>query len=124
MLASYNPRGYRLNKKRNSSNLFHHSSISKYRRQALFCLTLLHSILLGGTGARMYPTDTRTKDYRPLSTLRAPNPNRHSRPYLYAVQSYDVVSVDFLHHESLPTWAGVEPASLGAEGQRQTNHPS
>ncbi|GFU14680.1 hypothetical protein TNCV_746651 [Trichonephila clavipes] len=30
--------------------------------------------------------------------------------------------VDSLHHENPPTWAGVEPATLGAEGQRQTNH--
>ncbi|GFT14829.1 CCHC-type domain-containing protein [Trichonephila clavipes] len=25
-------------------------------------------------------------------------------------------AVDFLHHENPPTWAGVEPATLGAEG--------
>ncbi|GFV83338.1 hypothetical protein TNCV_1900641 [Trichonephila clavipes] len=31
-------------------------------------------------------------------------------------------TVDFLHHENLPTWAGVGPATLGTEGQRQTNH--
>ncbi|GFV59179.1 uncharacterized protein TNCV_2339201 [Trichonephila clavipes] len=30
--------------------------------------------------------------------------------------------VDFLHHENPPTWAGVEPVTLGAEVQRQTNH--
>ncbi|GFU20251.1 hypothetical protein TNCV_4933321 [Trichonephila clavipes] len=30
--------------------------------------------------------------------------------------------VDFLHHENPPIWAGVEPATLGAEGQRQANH--
>ncbi|GFX27532.1 hypothetical protein TNCV_4995871 [Trichonephila clavipes] len=28
----------------------------------------------------------------------------------------------FSHHENPPTWAGVAPATLGAEGQRQTNH--
>ncbi|GFY35195.1 hypothetical protein TNCV_5045691 [Trichonephila clavipes] len=33
-----------------------------------------------------------------------------------------MAAVDFLHHENLPTWAGVAPATLGAEGQRQTNH--
>ncbi|GFW71529.1 hypothetical protein TNCV_2309641 [Trichonephila clavipes] len=32
-----------------------------------------------------------------------------------------MADVDFLHHENPPTWAGVEPATLGAEGQRQTN---
>ncbi|PRD27454.1 UNVERIFIED_CONTAM: hypothetical protein NCL1_35317 [Trichonephila clavipes] len=30
--------------------------------------------------------------------------------------------VDFLHHENPPTWAGVEPVTLGAEGQRLTNY--
>ncbi|GFY35215.1 hypothetical protein TNCV_5045891 [Trichonephila clavipes] len=33
-----------------------------------------------------------------------------------------MAAVDFLHHENPPTWAGVETANLGAEGQRQTNH--
>ncbi|GFX88418.1 hypothetical protein TNCV_2278861 [Trichonephila clavipes] len=33
-----------------------------------------------------------------------------------------MAAVDFLHHEGPPTWAGVEPATLGAEGQRQTNY--
>ncbi|GFT59085.1 hypothetical protein TNCV_186621 [Trichonephila clavipes] len=33
-----------------------------------------------------------------------------------------MVTVDFLHHENPPTWAEVEPATLGAEGQRQTTH--
>ncbi|GFS93005.1 hypothetical protein TNCV_532151 [Trichonephila clavipes] len=32
--------------------------------------------------------------------------------------------VGFLHHENPPTWAGVEPTTLGAEGQRQTHPPS
>ncbi|GFX18531.1 hypothetical protein TNCV_3371041 [Trichonephila clavipes] len=32
------------------------------------------------------------------------------------------MAVDFLHHENPPTWAGVEPASLGAEGLA-TNQP-
>ncbi|GFT86404.1 transposable element Tc3 transposase [Trichonephila clavipes] len=31
-------------------------------------------------------------------------------------------TVDFLHHENPPIWAGVEHASLVADGQRQTNH--
>ncbi|GFX06113.1 DUF1758 domain-containing protein [Trichonephila clavipes] len=33
-----------------------------------------------------------------------------------------MAAVDFLHQENLPIWAGVEPATLGAEGLRQTNH--
>ncbi|GFS60802.1 uncharacterized protein TNCV_2001901 [Trichonephila clavipes] len=32
-----------------------------------------------------------------------------------------MAAVDFLHQENLPTWAGVEPVTLGAEGQRQTS---
>ncbi|GFU48987.1 hypothetical protein TNCV_2332841 [Trichonephila clavipes] len=35
-----------------------------------------------------------------------------------------MAAVDFLHHENPPTWAGVEPAPLGVESQRQTNHAS
>ncbi|GFV74091.1 hypothetical protein TNCV_4509981 [Trichonephila clavipes] len=34
----------------------------------------------------------------------------------------DTVAVNFLHHENPPTCAGVEPATLGAECQRKTNH--
>ncbi|GFU25712.1 hypothetical protein TNCV_270661 [Trichonephila clavipes] len=33
-----------------------------------------------------------------------------------------MANVDFLHHENPPTRAGVEPATFGAEDQRQTNH--
>ncbi|GFY06862.1 retrovirus-related Pol polyprotein from transposon 17.6 [Trichonephila clavipes] len=33
-----------------------------------------------------------------------------------------MAAIDFLHHENTPTWAGIEPATLGAEGQRQTYH--
>ncbi|GFV81354.1 hypothetical protein TNCV_4773801 [Trichonephila clavipes] len=33
-----------------------------------------------------------------------------------------ITAVDFLHHENPPTRAGVEPATLGADGQRQTNY--
>ncbi|GFU78924.1 hypothetical protein TNCV_307651 [Trichonephila clavipes] len=33
-----------------------------------------------------------------------------------------MTAVDFLHHENPPTWAGVEPATLGANGQRQINY--
>ncbi|GFV92358.1 hypothetical protein TNCV_3949681 [Trichonephila clavipes] len=44
------------------------------------------------------------------------------RYLLHAVESNDMAAVDFLHHENPPTWAGVEPATLSAEGQRQTNH--
>ncbi|GFV70765.1 hypothetical protein TNCV_1946751 [Trichonephila clavipes] len=31
-----------------------------------------------------------------------------------------MATVDFLHHENPPTSAGIEPATLGAEGQRHT----
>ncbi|GFW47896.1 hypothetical protein TNCV_2400831 [Trichonephila clavipes] len=33
-----------------------------------------------------------------------------------------MAAVDFMHHENPPTWAGVQPETLGVEGQRQTNH--
>ncbi|GFU46668.1 uncharacterized protein TNCV_1546761 [Trichonephila clavipes] len=33
-----------------------------------------------------------------------------------------MAAVDFLNHENPSTWAGVEPATMGAEVQRQTNH--
>ncbi|GFX26632.1 uncharacterized protein TNCV_4536421 [Trichonephila clavipes] len=33
-----------------------------------------------------------------------------------------MAAVNCLHHENPPTWAWVEPATLGAEGQLQTNH--
>ncbi|GFW41962.1 hypothetical protein TNCV_6711 [Trichonephila clavipes] len=33
-----------------------------------------------------------------------------------------MAAVDCLHHENPSTWAGVEPATLGTEGQLQTNH--
>ncbi|GFV59578.1 hypothetical protein TNCV_4259711 [Trichonephila clavipes] len=29
----------------------------------------------------------------------------------------------FLHHENPPTWGGVEPTTLGTEGQQQTTTP-
>ncbi|GFY12574.1 uncharacterized protein TNCV_2447651 [Trichonephila clavipes] len=32
-----------------------------------------------------------------------------------------MTTVDFLHHENPPTLAGVEPAILGADGQRKSN---
>ncbi|GFV51457.1 hypothetical protein TNCV_843961 [Trichonephila clavipes] len=51
-----------------------------------------------------------------------PKPNRHSRNLLHAAQSYDMDAVNFLHHENSPTWAGVEPATFGAEGRQQTNY--
>ncbi|GFX71112.1 hypothetical protein TNCV_3648771 [Trichonephila clavipes] len=44
------------------------------------------------------------------------------RNFLQAASSYDMVAVNFLHDENPPAWAGVEPTTLGAEGQRQTNH--
>ncbi|GFT41188.1 hypothetical protein TNCV_3403481 [Trichonephila clavipes] len=33
-----------------------------------------------------------------------------------------VTAGDFLHHENPPTRAGVQPATLGTDGQRQTNY--
>ncbi|GFV20027.1 uncharacterized protein TNCV_1154281 [Trichonephila clavipes] len=42
-------------------------------------------------------------------------PNNHTTwPFM--------ATVDFLHHENPPTWAGVEPTTLDADGQRQTNY--
>ncbi|GFU21140.1 hypothetical protein TNCV_5115421 [Trichonephila clavipes] len=40
--------------------------------------------------------------------------NRTTWPFMTAVH--------FLHHENSPTWAGDEPATLGADGQQQTNY--
>ncbi|GFY19720.1 hypothetical protein TNCV_4648921 [Trichonephila clavipes] len=60
--------------------------------------------------------------YQDFILPRAPKPNVHSRDLSHAVLSYDIAAVDFLHHENPPTWAAVEPATLGAESQRQTNH--
>ncbi|GFV42331.1 hypothetical protein TNCV_3165621 [Trichonephila clavipes] len=62
------------------------------------------------------------KLYLDLILPRASKPNRHSRDILHAVLSYDMTAVDFLHHENPPTWTGIKPAILGAEGQRKTNH--
>ncbi|GFW42580.1 hypothetical protein TNCV_4257741 [Trichonephila clavipes] len=58
--------------------------------------------------------------YYDLSLLKASKPSRHSRDLLQAVQSNDMATVDFLHHENSPTSVGVESTTLGAEGQRQT----
>ncbi|GFY33170.1 hypothetical protein TNCV_1240211 [Trichonephila clavipes] len=33
-----------------------------------------------------------------------------------------MAAVYFLNHENPPTWARVEPATLGADGKRQTNY--
>ncbi|GFV97525.1 hypothetical protein TNCV_2040331 [Trichonephila clavipes] len=30
-----------------------------------------------------------------------------------------MAAVDFLYHENPPTWAGIEPTTLGADGKRQ-----
>ncbi|GFT51470.1 transposable element Tc3 transposase [Trichonephila clavipes] len=38
---------------------------------------------------------------------------------LCAVLPFDMAT---LNHENSPTWDGVEPAKLGAEGQRETNY--
>ncbi|GFX20113.1 hypothetical protein TNCV_1436731 [Trichonephila clavipes] len=58
---------------------------------------------------------------RILILPRTSKPNGHSRDLFHAVYSYDMAAVDFLHHENPSTWAGVEPVTLGAEDQRQTN---
>ncbi|GFV40433.1 uncharacterized protein TNCV_4493901 [Trichonephila clavipes] len=60
--------------------------------------------------------------YQDLILPRASRSNRHSKGLLHAVYTYDMTAVDFLPHENPPTWAGVEPTTLGAESQRQTNH--
>ncbi|GFV78876.1 hypothetical protein TNCV_4079761 [Trichonephila clavipes] len=51
-----------------------------------------------------------------LILLRAPKPNRQLRDLLHELQSYDMATVDFLHQENPPTFADVEPTTLGAEG--------
>ncbi|GFV47603.1 hypothetical protein TNCV_2081631 [Trichonephila clavipes] len=60
---------------------------------------------------------------RILFLPRAPKPNRHSRALLHAILSNDMAAFDFLHHKNPSTFAGVEPSTLGAEDQRQTNQP-
>ncbi|GFV34487.1 hypothetical protein TNCV_467011 [Trichonephila clavipes] len=34
-----------------------------------------------------------------------------------------MAAIDFLHHENPPTWAGVEPATLSAEGCQGLKYP-
>ncbi|GFX80977.1 uncharacterized protein TNCV_1909701 [Trichonephila clavipes] len=51
-----------------------------------------------------------------LILLRTPKPNSHSRDLLHVVKSYDMASIDFLHRGNPQTLAGVEPATLDAEG--------
>ncbi|GFU49629.1 hypothetical protein TNCV_4143961 [Trichonephila clavipes] len=58
---------------------------------------------------------------RNLIFMGAPKPIRHSKDLLHAAKSNDIDAGDFLQHENPPTWAGVEPANLGVQGQRQTN---
>ncbi|GFX04448.1 hypothetical protein TNCV_899781 [Trichonephila clavipes] len=41
---------------------------------------------------------------------------------LHASSSCDMAAVCFLHHENPPTWAGVEPETLGVHGQRRINY--
>ncbi|GFY03427.1 hypothetical protein TNCV_1173831 [Trichonephila clavipes] len=65
------------------------------------------------------------KLHQDLILSRTSTPNRHSGDLLHSVytfRTYDMAAVDFLHHENPLTWAGVEPATLGAESQRQTIH--
>ncbi|GFT29330.1 hypothetical protein TNCV_756961 [Trichonephila clavipes] len=52
---------------------------------------------------------------------RTSKPNKHSRDLLHIIQSYDMAA-DFLQYENSPTWAGIDTATLGAEGQQQINH--
>ncbi|GFU77591.1 hypothetical protein TNCV_3499631 [Trichonephila clavipes] len=59
--------------------------------------------------------------YQDLILPRASKPT-DTLGIFYMPYSYDIAAVDFLHHENPPTWDGVEPATLGAKGQRQTNH--
>ncbi|GFW24277.1 hypothetical protein TNCV_605271 [Trichonephila clavipes] len=42
-------------------------------------------------------------------------------PYNHTTWPF-MTAVDFLYHENPPTWAGVEPTTLGADDQRQTNY--
>ncbi|GFS60176.1 hypothetical protein TNCV_2826871 [Trichonephila clavipes] len=60
--------------------------------------------------------------YQALIIPRTSKPNRHSRDLLHAVYSYNMVAVDFIHQKNPPTWAGVEPTTLGPEDQRHSNH--
>ncbi|GFW99184.1 hypothetical protein TNCV_3009521 [Trichonephila clavipes] len=53
---------------------------------------------------------------------RAPKTKRHSRGFFTCRIIIRHGRCRFLHHENPPTWAGVEPATLGAEGHRQSNH--
>ncbi|GFW30475.1 hypothetical protein TNCV_454131 [Trichonephila clavipes] len=90
-----------------------------------------HSIF-GSIGARknfilacLHPQRSPTRE----AVCRSSGKTRHGA-YLKYTQNIvlqhqgedPTATVDFLHHENPPTWAGVEPAALGAEGQRQTNH--
>ncbi|GFY24728.1 hypothetical protein TNCV_1017741 [Trichonephila clavipes] len=58
---------------------------------------------------------------RNLILPRTSKPDGHSRDLSHAVCTYDMAAVDLLHPQNPPTSAGVEPATLSAEGQRQTN---
>ncbi|GFT53585.1 hypothetical protein TNCV_3325231 [Trichonephila clavipes] len=59
---------------------------------------------------------------RILILSRTPKPNRHTWDLLRAAQSCNMATVDFQQHENPPTWAGVEPATFGVQGQRQINY--
>ncbi|GFT16754.1 hypothetical protein TNCV_1333681 [Trichonephila clavipes] len=54
---------------------------------------------------------------RNLILPRASKPNGRSMDLYHVIKSYDMASVDFLHHENPSTWAEVEPTALGTEGQ-------
>ncbi|GFU61696.1 hypothetical protein TNCV_4611751 [Trichonephila clavipes] len=51
----------------------------------------------------------------------APKPNKYTRKKFHVV--YDVVAVDFLHHESPPICAGVEPVTLDADSRDKLTPP-
>ncbi|GFX64911.1 histone-lysine N-methyltransferase SETMAR [Trichonephila clavipes] len=78
-------------------------SAAPYRRYQLPQVILTPSFLprlrhMNSDDAKLYQTDTEGIFYMP---------HNHT----------DADAVDFLHHENSPTWAGVRPATLGAEGQ-------
>ncbi|GFV63581.1 hypothetical protein TNCV_2195551 [Trichonephila clavipes] len=52
---------------------------------------------------------------RSLSLPRSPKPNKHSKDLLHMLRNQ--TTYHFLHHENPPTWAGIEPAILGLQGQ-------
>ncbi|GFW12850.1 hypothetical protein TNCV_3885601 [Trichonephila clavipes] len=56
--------------------------------------------------------------------ILAAKPNEHINGFFYMLNNHTkwpfMITVDFLLHENPKTWVGVEPATLGPDGQRQT----